>query len=62
MAKAENNAAKYTKQQILQSERFAAFRDVLNITLEDDKEYTLQEVHEIGDKFLTTPVNEYVNP
>lgn len=60
MAKKEE-AARFTKRQILQSDKFAAFRDVLNITLEDGREYTMQEVQDIGDKFLTTPVNEFVN-
>ena len=60
MAKKEETA-KFTKRQILQSDKFAAFRDVLNITLEDGREYTMQEVQDIGDKFLTTPVNEFVN-
>lgn len=60
MAKTEK-AAKFTKRQILQSDKFAAFRDVLNITLEDGKDYTMQEVQDIGDKFLMTPVNELVN-
>lgn len=63
MAKDETKetAAKFTKQQILQSNKFADFRDVFNIMLEDGKEYTMQEVQAIGDKFLKTPVNEYVN-
>lgn len=63
MAKDETKetAVKFTKQQILQSNKFADFRDVFNIMLEDGKEYTMQEVQAIGDKFLKTPVNEYVN-
>lgn len=58
---AKETAAKFTKQQILQSNKFADFRDVFNIMLEDGKEYTMQEVQTIGDKFLKTPVNEYIN-
>lgn len=52
---------KYTKTQILQSEKFAEYRDVLNVVLKDGVEYTMQQVLEARDKFLNTPVIELRN-
>lgn len=47
--KAENT---YTKDQIILSEKYAKRRDLVNALLDDDKEYTLEEVDTMMDKFL----------
>ena len=43
---------KYTKEQILLSYKYAKRRDLLNALLDDGKEYTLNEVDSMMDKFL----------
>ena len=43
--------AKYKKDQILTSAKYASKKDVLNALL-DDKEYTLQEVDNLIEKFM----------
>lgn len=52
MAKTENAAAAvkkeavptFTKDQLAASKRYAPLRDMVNVLLEDDKQYTLDEV------------------
>ena len=44
---------KYTKDAILRAEKLSWNKDVLNILLEDDKEYTLSEVEKIVNDFNT---------
>lgn len=51
----------YTKSQILKSDKFSNHYDVLNVVLDDDKNYTLEEVLKIANDFLAKPVNEIVN-
>lgn len=42
----------YSKDQILASEKYAKRRDLVNALLDDDKEYTIEEVDEMMQKFL----------
>lgn len=47
---------KYTKDAILRAEKLSWNKDVLNILLEDYKEYTLSEVEKIVNDFNTREV------
>ena len=47
---------KYTKDAILRAEKLSWNKDVLNILLEDDKEYTLSEVEKIVNDLNTREV------
>lgn len=58
---AKKDNAVYTKSQILKSDKFSNYYDVLNVVLDDDKTYTLEEVLKIANDFLAKPVNEIVN-
>lgn len=49
-------AAGYTKDQIVQSSRFAQHRDVVSAFLEDGKTYTLQQVEDVINDFLKKEV------
>lgn len=51
----------YSKSQILKSDKFSNHYDVLNVVLDDDKKYTLEEVLEIANDFLAKPIKEIVN-
>lgn len=55
----EANASRisHTKEQILRSERYAKRRDLLSALLENDKQYTLEEVDTAIDKFMKGKVN-----
>lgn len=50
MAKKENEPA-FTKEQILKSNTFSAYRDYLSAVLKDDKAYTKAQVKKIIAKF-----------
>lgn len=43
---------KYNKKQLLKSKKYEYKRDILNALLDDDKEYTIEEVDKIVNKFL----------
>nr|DAI73272.1 MAG TPA: hypothetical protein [Caudoviricetes sp.] len=58
---AKKDSAVYSKSQILKSDKFSNHYDVLNVVLDDDKTYTLEEVLKIANDFLAKPVNEIVN-
>ena len=58
---AKKDNTDYTKSQILKSDKFSNYYDVLNAVLDDDKNYTLEEVLKIANDFLAKPVNEIVN-
>lgn len=58
---AKKDNAVYTKSQILKSDKFSNHHDVLNVVLDDDKNYTLEGVLKIANDFLAKPVNEIVN-
>lgn len=47
----DTQVAKYTKSVILSADKLRWNRDVLAVLLEDDKEYTLDEVERIVDDF-----------
>lgn len=51
----------YSKKSLLNSEKYAGYRDALMVLLEDDVMYTKSEVEQILKKFLNKPVNEVVN-
>lgn len=58
---AKKDNAVYTKSQILKSDKFSNYYDVLNVVLDDDKNYTLEEVLKIANDFLAKPIKEIVN-
>lgn len=58
---AKKDSTVYSKSQILKSDKFSNHYDVLNVVLNDDKNYTLEEVLKIANDFLAKPVNEIVN-
>ena len=47
----------FTKEQIVNSDRFKDRVDLLNVVLEKDKSYTLKQVESILKKSLTRKVN-----
>ncbi|MBE6074196.1 MAG: hypothetical protein E7202_06660 [Selenomonas ruminantium] len=53
--------ATYTKEALANSKKYRAWRDVLMIALEYDKQYTMAEADATIDKFKTTKVVEKVN-
>lgn len=56
--KAGNKAGNtYTKDQILLSERYVKRRDLINALLDDGREYTLEEVDAMMDRFLKGKVD-----
>lgn len=42
----------YSKEQILASAKFAGRRDILDVLLEDGKEYTITEVNSVMDGWM----------
>ena len=58
---AKKDSAVYSKSQILKSDKFSNLYDVLNVVLDDDKNYTLEEVLKIANDFLAKPIKEIVN-
>lgn len=52
MAKNENAAAVFSKQQLVESCKYANRRDLLKALLEDSKTYTIAEVDAAIDKFM----------
>lgn len=49
--------SKFTKEQILSSEKYANRRDALGVVLSDDESYTLEQVDSLLDKFMKGKVN-----
>ena len=43
---------KFTKEQLISSDRFNEYRDILSTFLNNDKTYTIEETQEIIDNFL----------
>lgn len=58
---AKKDSAVYSKSQILKSDKFSNYYDVLNVVLDDDKNYTLEEMLKIANDFLAKPIKEIVN-
>ncbi len=48
---------KYTRRQIITSERFEEYRDVAAAVLDEDRLYNLDEVEDAIDKYLKGKVN-----
>ncbi|MDO4728436.1 MAG: hypothetical protein Q4B43_05455 [Bacteroidota bacterium] len=51
-AKKETGEDRFTKEQILKSKRFSDRKDLLNISLENNKTYTIEEVSKIVKEFM----------
>lgn len=51
-----NDITKFSKEQFLQSKRFYENRDILNVILDNDKNYSFDEVEEILKTFLESEV------
>ena len=49
---AENLEIKFSKEQLVKSKKFSGKQDLLNTILEDDKQYTLDEVVSMVEKYL----------
>ena len=47
----------YTKEQILDSKKYAHRRDILGVLLHDEKEYTVKEIDSLLEKFMKGKVN-----
>lgn len=43
---------KYSKEQILKSKKFVRQYDVLSVILNDDQEYTIEEIQILYDEFM----------
>lgn len=52
MKKTEDNNVRHTKESIMSSSKYADCKDVINILLDKDTEYSIDEVDEMIDKFL----------
>lgn len=52
MKKTEDNNVKHTKESIMSSSRYADYKDVINILLDKDTEYSIDEVDKMIDDFL----------
>lgn len=50
--KADNLEIKFSKEQLVKSKKFSGQQDLLNTILEDEKEYTLEEVVSKVEKYL----------
>lgn len=47
-----NEESLYSKEQILKSNKFKNRIDILNVLLQDDKDYTLSDVENVLNKFM----------
>ena len=52
MKKTEDNNVRHTKESIMSSSKYADCKDVINILLDKDTEYSIDEVDEMIDKFV----------
>ena len=52
MKKTEDNSVNHTKESIMSSSRYADYKDVTNILLDKDTEYSTDEVDKLIDEFL----------
>ncbi len=53
--------AKFTKRQIISSERYRRYRDVLAVILSDGAAYSHKEIKKALDGFLKKPVKNKIN-
>lgn len=51
-SKDEASDEAFSREQILQSKKFANRRDILNVLLEDDKTYSIEDVENLIKEFL----------
>lgn len=56
-AEVKTEAVKFPKETILKTKRFASVRDILHAILDDEKEYTMDEVEKAVDKWMKGKVN-----
>ena len=49
----EVKVTKFTKLQFVKSHRFAKHRDIINVLLDDSKQYTVEEVEKIISDFFS---------
>ena len=54
--KSKTNELKYTKKQIVLSEKYVNRKDILNVLLKEECSYTFKEVDELLNKFLERKV------
>lgn len=59
--KSGGTGAKFTREALVNSKKFAGKRDVLMIVLKDGEEYSMEEVNSRIQGFLETPIVETVN-
>lgn len=52
-----SKAAKFTKEQLVKSEKYFDKRDIVNVLLLDEKEYTTKEVDDMIEEFMKKAVN-----
>ncbi|MDU5598361.1 MAG: hypothetical protein E6040_11810 [Lachnospiraceae bacterium] len=52
MKKTEDSNVKHTKESIMSSSKYADYKDVINILLDKDTEYSIDEVDKMIDEFL----------
>ncbi|CUH95879.1 hypothetical protein P22_1965 [Propionispora sp. 2/2-37] len=57
----EKKVATYTRDQVLQADKYRQYRDIAGIVLEKDKQYTADEIQQKIDRFLKAPIKEKVN-
>ncbi len=56
MAKKQNTGATFTKEQLYTSKKYEMQRDLIGILLEEDKEYTFEEVDNKIKEFMQREV------
>ena len=56
--KKENETPVFTKESLLNSKKYMFQKDLLNILLDEDKEYTLEEVDKKINEFKTGKIKE----
>lgn len=47
----------FNKEQIIRSDRYTLNRDILNVLLEENKQYSIKEVDDLISKFMKGKVN-----
>lgn len=57
----EKQSATYSRDQVLQSTKYRAYRDIAGVVLEDGKSYTAAEIKQKIDEFLKKPIKEKIN-
>lgn len=59
--KAPRKESTYTKEQVIQSQKYRQYRDVFAVLLDDDTNYTRAELEKIKDDFLQKEIKEEIN-